>query len=461
MLTEGLALPGPAVVLVHGRPGVGKSWALREVLAEGAPDHAPPWEALAMRGTAGPAARHLRAFAALLERRGIAHDALEPSWAAHFDALMDEMEGDRAPRVLVLDEVHHLDRAAADFRPALARLWSRARARGLPFHLVLATHDSAALEALTGAEGPLESAEPHLIEVDDLTTAEIRAHLEGWSPRDRFLAQACLGRSPSTIGLVDPDVRLSTNLQRLVFDPDGPLHERPTHDLERRVQRPERYAGILAALAEGARDWRSIHEANPTFTSGNQLAPYLATLQSLGWVDSERSLDAAARARKRRYFISDPFVAFWHGVVEPVLGPLLEGAPLTSVVRGALAGPAFARHASSVLPRALRRVIAEDGDALVGARARQIGGLWGEGYDLPLAGTLRTGAALYATTVWGRIATVADADAVHRQMRATRFGFGREARLRVVFAASGATEPLMRRVARDELFRVVPLEKAF
>ena len=396
----------------------------------------------------------------MLRRGGIVGDPPEISWTAHFDALLESMEADRVPRVIVLDEVHHLHRAAPDFGPALAHLWGRARSRALPLHLVLASSDTATLDALSGEGGPLDAAEPHTVLVEDLSSADIREHLASWSPRDRFLLQACLGRSPATIGLVDPDVRLSTNLQRLVVDPDGPLHDRPTRRLERLVQRPERYAGILAAMAEGARDWRAIHEANPTFTSGNQLAPYLATLQKLGWVESEQSLDAAARARKRRYYLADPFVAFWYGVVEPALGPLLEGTPPASVSRVALGGQAFARHVSAVLPRALRRVI-QDGDSLLGARARRIGGLWGEGYDLPLAGTLRTGAALYAETVWGRIATAADAEAVHRQMRATRFGFGREARLRVVFTSAGATEPLVRRVARDELLRVIPLEKAF
>lgn len=457
-LREGLALPSPAVIVVRGGPRTGKSSALRAVLGEGGELGR---RVLAVRGAAGPTSRHLRVLADTLSRGGIDGEHPCTSWTDGFQSLLHALEQDHMPRVLILDEVHHLHRGSPEFGLALARLWSGARARALPLRLVLASWDSTALDQLVGERGPLESADPHTVAVDDLSTVEIRRHLAGWSPRDRFLLQACLGCSPSTIGLVDPDVRLSTNLQRLVFDPEGRLHGQPIQRLERRIQKPRRYVGILGAMADGARDWGSIHDANPAFGSGNQLAPYLSTLQDLGWVEAERSLDAPPRARKRRYHITDPFVAFWYGVVEPALGTLLEGRSSAAVWRRVLSGRRFARHASAVLPRALHRVLAESGDMLVGARARQIGGLWGDGYDLAVAGTLRTGAALYGTAVWGRIATVADAELLRRHMRATRYGFGREARLRVVFAAAGATEALQRSVARDELLRVIPLEKAF
>lgn len=453
LIEEGLERPGPAVLVVRGGPRTGKSTAVRGVLRSSR-------RSLAIRGTAGPATRHRRDFATTLRRAGIECDD-EPSWEGGVHALLARLDLEREPRLLVVDEVHHLHRADPDFGRALATLWSGARARALPLHLVLVSSDDALLDSLLGEGGPLEAADPLTVDVDDLSTAEIRDHLPDWSPRDRFLLQACLGRSPSTLGHVEPEIRLATNLHRLVVDPEGPLHDEPVRRLERLVQRPERYAGILAALAEGARDWRSIHAANPAFASGNQLAPYLATLKKLGWLKSERSLDAPPRGRKRRYHLADPFVAFWYGVVDPLLSQLLEGAPSGAVWRSTLAGRPFARHAAAVLPRALQRVLSEAGDPLLGARARRIGGLWGEGYDLPIAATLRNGAVLYATTVWQRIATLADADAVHRQMRATRYGFGREARIRVVFAGAGSTEPLVRRSARDELLRVIPIERAF
>ena len=460
-LRKGLALPSPAVIVVTGGPRTGKSSALRAVLGQDRTGQEIGRHLIAVRGAPGPTSRHLRVLADTLRRGGIGGEHPCTSWSEGFEPLREALEGDRVPRVLILDEVHHLHHGSPELGLALARLWTGARARALPLRLVLVSSDSTAVDQLVGEGGPLESADPHTVTVDDLSTAEIREHLDGWSPRDRFLLQACLGRSPSTIGLVDPDVRLSTNLHRLVFDPEGRLHGQPIRHLERRIQKPRRYVGILGAMAEGAQDWRSIHAANPAFSSGNQLAPYMSTLQDLGWVEAERSLDAPPRARKRRYHIADPLVAFWYGVVEPALGILLEGKSAASTWRGVLAGRRFARHASAVFPRALHRVLAENGDDLVGARARQIGGLWGDGYDLAVAGTLRNGAALYGTAVWGRIATVADAAAVHGHMRATRYGFGREARLRVVFAAAGATEGLTRAVARDELLLVVPLEKAF
>ena len=49
-------------------------------------------------------------------------------------------------------------------------------------------------------------------------------------------------------------------------------------------------------------------------------------------------------------------------------------------------------------------------------------------------------------------------DAVDRQLRETRYGFGREARIRLVFAREGFTPEGRRRLARDPLAWHVALE---
>lgn len=449
-LQRALAQPAPALVVVRGRPESGVSALLRHVAASSDRPVA------ALSATPGTGESHRTRFAEALARQGTAVEVDgPPEWDALVDALLDDLDRRRDARVLVIDDAPGLGGSAAEAGRVVARLWTGARSRALPLHLVLASTRQGDLDALLGQA--LEGADPHVVEVGPVRGDELREHLPDWSPDDRYLIQACLGSSVATLGRVDPGIRAATNLQRLVVDPEGPLHGRPPRRLREMVQKPERYTGVLVALARGARDWGQIRRANPAFRSGNQLAPYLSTLQDLGWVESERSLDAAPESRRRRYGPVDPFTAFWYGVVEPALGRLLEGEPAGRVWRDLPVD----LHAAHQFPGACRRALVERGADVLPVAAREAGGLWGDGYELPVSGTLRNGAAVYGRCVWGRPATVADADTTTRHMRATRYGFGRQARLPTLFTAGGVTEPLVRRAARDPLLHLVPLTALF
>jgi hypothetical protein len=89
----------------------------------------------------------------------------------------------------------------------------------------------------------------------------------------------------------------------------------------------------------------------------------------------------------------------------------------------------------------------------LGANAREVGGLWGSGYDIEVAGLLTSGSAFYGTPVWS--GGPADADTLDRleaMIPETRYAFGRERRVRLVFSAGGFTAALERRAAkRDDL----------
>ncbi len=446
--------PGPALICLRGPSGSGKSWLVRNGLGGR--------RAWAVHGTIGGSQLHRAAFVDGWRR--LDPDALAPEagapWGTLLTRWLDDAEADRRPRVLALDEVHHLVAASPDLPQALGRAWARARAHGLPAYMVLCSAHDAVFERLFAPGGGLAGVDPHTIHVGPTSIAELAAHLPDWSPRDRLMVRACLGPWVRALRHLEPDLRLATNLQKIVIDPDGPLHNAPPLALERQVQKPDRYAGVLRALANGADDWAAIRSANPVFTSGNQLAPYLATLQELGWVQSARSLDAPLRSRRRRYRLVDPSVAYWYRVVEPELALMLVGESPARIWRDRL-GVATERHVESQLPEECRTLLIQQGDTVFGARAREMGGLWGEGYDLPVAGTLGNGAAVYGRCVWSRMATVADADGLTRQMKATRFGFGREARMRVLFTGAGATEPLIRRAALDDLLTLVPLDTLF
>lgn len=458
---DALSQPSPGLVVVHGPRGSGKSRLLRDEFRTRRKAGDSRAATLGLHGSVGPTRRQVAGLGKALAEAGILAEGSQlDSWIDGFTHLVEDLKQNRVPRLLAIDDVHNLSRSSPEFDEALGALWAAIRAHALPLHIVVASFDRPALEALTGMGGPFANAEPTWVSVADVTIDDLRAHLPSWSSRDRFLLAACVGRSARALGQIDPDVRWSTNVQRLIVSPGAPLHGLPPLQLQASVQKPDRYAGILSALAEGGRAWADLYRRDHAFTSGNQLGPYLSALQKLGWVSAEGSLDAPLRSRKRRYRLTDPATAFWYGAVEPVLGRLLAGYSAAQLWRSHLA-PIALRLAGERFPFDCRTALLESGDAWIGARAREAGGLWGEGYDLPVAGTLLNGATFYGVCVWGRPATRADADAAFRQMRATRYGYGRATRWRVVLTSQGATESLLRKAARDELLTVLPLDALF
>ena len=190
------------------------------------------------------------------------------------------------------------------------------------------------------------------------------------------------------------------------------------------------------------------------------MAPYLSRLQALGVVTGEASLDARPGSRSRRYRIVDPFIWFWYRFVLPHLSELLDGR--TSDVWRLRVRPYLDEYASSLFPQACREYVARYGRERLPATARELGGLWGIGYDFDVAGTLRTGAAVYGKVFWGqgRIPEAED-EKVQEDLRHTRYGFGKEARLRLLFSTDGFASGLLRRGARSDVMHLIGIDALF
>ena len=176
-----------------------------------------------------------------------------------------------------------------------------------------------------------------------------------------------------------------------------------------------------------------------------------------GLRETRRSLDAAPRARARRYRLRDPFLAFWFRFVLPNRHRFADAtadALYAEVVR-----PQLDRHVASVFPQVCRDFMANDAIEVLGANARECGSLWGGGYDIPVAGVLGTGAPFYGLPVTdeegsgGSLLPGLDAG-----IRETRYGFGRERRLRLLFLTGEASPALLRESARRHDSTLVSLD---
>lgn len=418
----------PSIVRVTGVPGSGRTTLVRRACEGGQATHVhvPPLP--------DPLQRR-----ALAREAGLVTDGDPPGWEAIFEAAT-ATSAPRRPGVLVLDDAHHLTDARARIQGPLTSLLRGAGDGGRPVHVVLV---GPAERLPVGADDGDVALD---LPVGPLDLRAAQALLPGDSPEDVIRAYALFGGIPGRLRLVDASVGWATNLRRLVLEPEAPLARAGLHALERATQTPSRYAAILQGLAFGEASWAEVHAAVPDLTASGQVAPYLGRLEGLGQVETRRSLDARPGGRSRRYRIRDPFDAFWFRFVLPELSRLERGlgdAVLAETVR-----PAIDDHVATVLPDVCRTYMASHVMERAGTNARENGSLWGAGYDLPVAGVLRAGPAFYGACRWAGRAGVQDLQSLEGGIAATRYGFGRETRLRILFAAGGFSPELARSAAR-------------
>lgn len=443
-LRAGFDRPDSSIGWIVGPPGVGKTGLVSRAAADFnlIYHRAPPLSDPQQRAAFAETLRHPNVPV------GGKIGAWPPTWDALFQAMVDSAPAERST-VLVVDDAHRWVESRARFGPALRGVLARTAGRTVHVRLV-------APEVPAAQEGDETTLLPPLA-LRPLSFRAAGPFLPGATPMDRLRGYAVFGGLPGVLNLLDPCATLNANLRCLVLGRDAPLRDAPLTLLERYFQRPARYAAILAALAGGEGDWGVVQAGVPDLTSSGQAGPYLKRLEEVGLVEARRSLDASRGSRNRRYRVIDPFVAFWFRFILPQREALAAqggDAACAEVVRTGLDA-----HVTKVFPEVCRSFMALDAMEVLGANARECGSLWGPGYDIPVAGVLGTGVPFYGQVVGETQGEGASAlAALDAEVRETRYGFGRERRLRVLFLAGGVPLALLREVARREDVVLVGLD---
>jgi len=482
VLRARIRTPWPALHLLTGPAGVGKTVLLRQALA-GHPA-ALHWDVppLEEDGALEDLDRLLSATLGELPAVRARPDLLPVPgaglrWRERLEgsllALAARGEASGGAGVLVLDGMEALTGARRRLPDEVLELWGEIRDRGLPVHLVTSWRNPSPPEWRREGE-PLElvthpfrsAARAH-----GARTAEEGFHR--WAIFGHHAAH--LPRSPHRGGREGPHLAsLRDVVVERILTPGGDLHDAPLHRLAGQVQVPRRYLEILVALARGASAWGGM-ATRVAGGAGNRLAPYLRRLEEDGWIRVLHPLDGRAGGRQRRYALADPFSAFWFGHVLPLRSLLHREDP--GRVWDRHLAPALPGYLALRLPELARLWIQEHATERLPAAAREVGALWNGEVELDVAARLANGQVCYGIcqgaaraddpddpddpderpdgTAAEDVALFTELD---RKMNDVRWGIGREARAPLVFLARSPSDELRRRVARTSLGRILTLD---
>ncbi len=445
------------LLLVTGGPGAGKTYLVAQALSDLDSVH------FVCPGLTDP--EHRRLF--VQELAGMAPERPEPDaeWADIFAWV------ERSPiRALAFDGLGALTKSSRKFLEILGRSWQAQVRRGRPLLLILIDRDRRVLEAVNAKASPFRdplqtvtgtASDPGIWIEPRTSLLAGGGAIHAGSGAERLLGAALFGGRPRVLRRLDPRITVAANYRDAVLDPLGALFDEPLTTLAKSVQHPGRYGRLLRALAIGIRSWDGLRAAVDDGSGGSSpTGPYVKRLIELGRVVAEHPLDADQRGRGRRYRLRDPFeMLWWRSVVSRRSG--LSTASLTpDAAWEEIRTAEISAHMEQVFPWLCRDYLLDGSDAVLGSRARETGALWGDGFDIPVAARLHSGPVVYGACHTGPGPMRSDAlDGLTEQMRNTRFGFGREARIRVLFSLSGFDDELIHMAARDPLVRLVGIDE--
>lgn len=221
---------------------------------------------------------------------------------------------------VVIDEFPYLSRSDPALESVLQEVLGRIESLGQPLKLVLCGSAISQMEALLEHSSPLHGRSDLNLILKPLDHLESAQFTPAWTPQRLVQARTVFGGMPRYLAQLQDGLSVGENYERLVLDPDGPLHEETHRLLSAELNEPRVYASILMAISRGRTRAGEIIDA-AGIKPGN-LQKYVERLEELGLVRRRRSADAAPAARNLRYGLADPFIASWYRYALPHLSAL-------------------------------------------------------------------------------------------------------------------------------------------
>jgi uncharacterized protein len=305
------------------------------------------------------------------------------------------------------------------------------------------------MEGLLAERNPLYGRQTLAMDVQSLPLRDAAAFFPSYSPEDRILAYGILGGIPFYLRLCDPGASLEENIVNLLLTDSGPLVDEPNVLLQSELRETQRYASILAAIADGCTKAGEINGRVRDIKDSVSLSPYMERLERMRLVRAVRSLDAEPKSRDRRYFVDDPLLAFWHRFVRPNISSVAQGFG-ADVWRHQIV-PRLDEFMGGAFEEICREHARRHSQERLSTPAQEIGQIWGADFDIDIAGRLLDDSMLYGECKWRRGDVGEDVlNVLIGRANKTVYGRGVDRRHFALYARTAFTAGVHQQAATDE-----------
>lgn len=440
--------PRPSVVIMRGRRRVGKSRLLLEATR--------PFPTIYYQATKIAGSMSLHLFKAEIARVVGESRLLESisDWLGVFTYL-ERLAAEKLPLLtVVLDEFPYLCETDPSLPSVLQKFCDGVRERGTLVNIVLCGSKISFMEELLGEKNPLHGRQTMDLDLGPLSFRDAAKFFPEWSADEQLRAYGIFGGIPYYLSLCEPEFTLSENVRELVLSTGAPLGDEPNNLLQSELRDVTRYATILRAVAEGCTDSGTIIGRVRELRDSSALTPYVQKLAELRLIRIVRSLDATERERDRRYYLDDPFLAFWYRFYLPNLSPLGSGH-VDEVWRHTIE-PRLDDYMGGMFEWICRDYARRYINEVLPTAAQEVGQIWAGDFDIDVAGRLLDGAFFSGECKWWSGPVGFN---VLERLRETaiRPSYGRDAgqRYHLLFSRSGFTADVKRERKRDPGLRLI------
>ncbi len=379
-------------------------------------------------------------------------------WEALLSYVISLAGGRSEPLTLVIDEFPYICETVKALPSILQKIFDTAVADGIPLNLVLCGSQIAFMEELLGEENPLRGRQTLELNLEPMPYRDAAEFFPDWSLVERLSAYGVFGGMPYYLQLCDPEQSLRQNILDVVLDPGAPLSNEAFNVLQAELSSPTRYATILQAVASGCTTTGEILGRTREISDSRALAPYIKKLEALRLIRITRSLDAAPRGRNRRYYLADPFLAFWFRFCTPNSSAIATGHG-EELYRDVIEAQ-FSDYMGEIFEWIGRQYVSHYATRQLSTAAGEVGKIWGSDYDIDIAATLLDGSVLYGECKWwSRKVGENVLDQLKEDAAKTDYGDDADTVHWMLISRSGFTDELRQRSSHcDTLHLVTPAD---